>query len=390
MKLHRNIRLLALFNFLTDLRLYYPVAILYFTKVSGSYALGMSIFSLATISSALFEVPTGIYSDMIGRKKTLVWGALFSLMAVILYALGKSYYFLALGAVVEGVAYALYSGNNDALLMHSLIDKGQKEEYAKYYGKVNSFVYWALAVVAVLGGVLANFSFSLVMWLSVIPVFLAFVVSFFVIEPKTTEKSGNIYAHLKDSLVLFKTNYSLRMLSLSKIVGYARSEAGYQFRAVFINSVWPMWAVGFEKMLTNVVAALSSYFAGKIIKRFKPEKVLFLGRIYSVIANVVATIYPTVISPLILASTAIFQGTNSAASSTLLQGEYTNKLRATMSSINSLAGSLLFAVVAFGLGLVADKLDPAKALLSLQVLGVLSAWFLFKAINHSLFRKNDR
>ena len=275
MKLHRNVRLLALFNFLTDLRLYYPVAILYFTKVSGSYALGMSIFSLATISSALFEVPTGVYSDMIGRKKTLVWGALFSLMAVILYALGKSYYFLALGAVVEGVAYALYSGNNDALLMHSLIDKNQKAEYAKYYGKVNSFVYWASAVVAVLGGVLANFSFSLVMWLSVIPVFLAFVVSFFVIEPKTTEKSGNIYAHLKDSLVLFKTNYSLRMLSLSKIVGYARGEAGYQFRAAFINSVWPIWAVGFEKMITNVVAALSSYFAGKIIKRFKPKKYSF-------------------------------------------------------------------------------------------------------------------
>lgn len=71
MKLHKNIKLLAWFNFLLDFRFYSPIAIIYFTKVSGSFALGMSVFSLTMLSSALFEVPTGFYSDMIGKKKLL-------------------------------------------------------------------------------------------------------------------------------------------------------------------------------------------------------------------------------------------------------------------------------------------------------------------------------
>ena len=71
MKLHKNIKLLSWFNFLLDFKFYAPIAIIYFAKVSGSFALGMSVFSLTMLSSAFFEVPTGVYSDMIGRKKTI-------------------------------------------------------------------------------------------------------------------------------------------------------------------------------------------------------------------------------------------------------------------------------------------------------------------------------
>ena len=67
--MNRNIKLLTWFNFFTDFKLYAPVAIIYFSQVSGSFALGMAVFSIATVSSAFFEIPTGIFSDMIGRKK---------------------------------------------------------------------------------------------------------------------------------------------------------------------------------------------------------------------------------------------------------------------------------------------------------------------------------
>ena len=104
MKLHKNIRLLAWFNFFLEFRLYAPVAIIYFSKVTGSYALGMSVFSVAMLASAIFEVPTGVFSDMIGRKKTVVFGAVASLLSVLFYAWGGNYLILLVGAVVEGLA----------------------------------------------------------------------------------------------------------------------------------------------------------------------------------------------------------------------------------------------------------------------------------------------
>ena len=114
--LPRNVRLLAWFNFFSDFRPYGPIAILYFVQVSGSYALGMSVWSVASLAQSLFEVPTGVFSDMIGRKKTMMCGAVASVLSLFMYAIGGSYIALLAGGVFEGLARAFYSGNNDAFL----------------------------------------------------------------------------------------------------------------------------------------------------------------------------------------------------------------------------------------------------------------------------------
>ncbi|MBZ0282671.1 MAG: hypothetical protein K8L97_18160 [Anaerolineae bacterium] len=113
----RNLRLLAWFNFWGDFRLYAPIAILYFAQVSGSYALGMSVYSVAMLSQSILEVPTGILSDMVGRKKTVVFGAVAGVLSLTFYAIGGTYLALVVGAIFEGLGRAFYSGNNDALRM---------------------------------------------------------------------------------------------------------------------------------------------------------------------------------------------------------------------------------------------------------------------------------
>lgn len=384
MKLHKNIKLLSWFNFLLDFRFYSPIAIIYFTKVSGSFALGMSIFSLTMLSSAFFEVPTGIYSDMIGRKKTLMWGALMSIISVVLYAVGGSFAILAIGGIIEGIARAFYSGNNEAFLIDSLAESNQQEEYSQYLGTTSSMFQWALAISALVGGILASISFSLVMWLSVIPAILGFMISLRMIEPKIHKvETTNIYVHLKEAISLFKKNNNLRTLSLSSIVGYAQGEAGYQFRSAFINTIWPVWAIGLAKMLSNIGAAISFHFSGKIIKKYKSFPILIFGKVYSLLSNVIATIYPTIFSPVLLSSNSAFFGTGSVSMSGLLQKEYSSHQRSTMGSLNSLFGSVAFAFVSFGLGFFADQVGPAKALLSLQVLASISLFLIWK-----LFRRN--
>ena len=133
----KNIKLLAWFNFFTDFKLYSAITILYFTRVTGSLALGMSIFSIASIADAVFEVPTGILSDIIGRKNTIVLGALASVAYAACYALGGSFWMLALGAIFQGLSVAFYSGNNDALLHDSLKESGKEKQYHNFLGKLS-------------------------------------------------------------------------------------------------------------------------------------------------------------------------------------------------------------------------------------------------------------
>ena len=106
--MHKNIRVLTWFNFFTDFKLYAPIAIIYFAQVSGSFALGMSIFSIAMISSALLEIPTGVFSDRIGRKKTVILGAMSATCCVVFYAIGQSFWILVVGALFYGLSRSFY------------------------------------------------------------------------------------------------------------------------------------------------------------------------------------------------------------------------------------------------------------------------------------------
>ena len=378
MNLHKNIKLLAWFNFFLDFRFYAPIAIIYFAKISGSYALGMSVFSVTMLSSALLEIPTGIFSDRIGRKNTVVLGAISTLLSVILYAVGGKYWILIIGAILEGLARSFYSGNNDALLHDSLTENNQAEGYSEFKGKTGSTAQIALAITAITGSIIANWSFTWVMWLSVIPALLGLFVSFKIAEPKVNKTlSCNVYAHLCTSIKYFIRNKKLRMLSLSTSLGYAQGEAGWLFRSAFNATLWPIWAIGFAQAISNISSATSFYFGGKLVGKFGAFKILITGKIYALLTNIVAVLMSNVISPVLLASNSIFFGAGNVSKSTLLQKEYTPAERATMDSLNSFFGSIAFAIISLGLGFVADYLNPAKALLSLQIIAVVALSILW-------------
>src|SRR5258706_7065626 len=105
----RNVRLLPWFNFCSDFRIYNAIAVIYFAHVSGSYALGIGVFSIAKLSSAIFEVPTGIFSDFLGRKLTLALGQLASVLSIASYAVAGSFGVLAIGGVRARLSLSLLS-----------------------------------------------------------------------------------------------------------------------------------------------------------------------------------------------------------------------------------------------------------------------------------------
>ncbi|MBU1031742.1 MFS transporter [Patescibacteria group bacterium] len=383
MSVHRNIKLLSLFGFLQGFSLYSAVLVIYFANVTGSYALAMSIFSITFISLAIFEIPTGIYSDMIGRRKTVILGAIAFLIATIFYAIGHSYLILAIGAIFEGLARSFFSGNNNALLYDSLAEEQKTDKYANYLGKISSAGQAALAIGAVLGGFIANISLGLVMWLSVVPnIFLVITALNLIETQKHFKESANIYSHLKESFNQFKTNYKLRLLSLSSITTFAFGESGFQFQPIFIRSLWPLWAVGISRSFSFLGGALSFYFAGPIIKKFKALNILIVYNLFNRLLNFTALLFPSIASPAIMSASSLSYGTTQVAKSTLLQKEFTNEQRATLGSINSLAGSLLFGVVSFLLGLFADILGPIKALLIIQLLLFLPLGIYWKIFHH--------
>jgi MFS family permease len=365
--MRRNIKLLAALNFFTDFKFHSAVLIIYFAQIAGSYTLAMSLFSVIMVSSAIFEVPTGLFSDLIGRKKTVMAGAFFAVLSAILYALGGTYWILFLGAILEGISRSWYSGNNDAFLHDSLAQLNDKDSYAHYLGKTSAMFQVALMIGAVIGSILAQWSFSLIMWLSVLPQMICFILSMYLINPKHFVKGKtNIFSHIKTSALHLWNNKTLRLLSLQDILSFSIGESSFHFGAAFINTIWPIWAIGFSKMISYGGASISYWYSGKIIKKYGGYNVLIVANIYTRIANFIAYGLPTVFSPILMASSSIFYGATSVAKNALMQKEYTTEQRATLGSLNSFIGSICFGIVAPLIGSIADIYGPAKALIIVQ------------------------
>ena len=278
-----------------------------------------------------------------------------------------------------GLGRSFYSGNNDALLYDSLNKSEQKDELAKFMGQIGSAEQWALGLAAILGGVLAAISFKLVMWLSVIPLLLCFVTSWWLLDVKNERSGeGNIYMHLKEAVSSFVANKKLRLLSLSSIIGFGIGEAGFQFRSVFIVSLWPLWAVGFARILCNVGAAVGFGWSGKIVKRFKAENVLIVEQTFSRAVDLISLGFPTVLSPALMSTTSLLYGPSTVAENSIFQKEFSDKQRATMGSLNSLGRSIFFAISMFFLGWIADRTDPRTALICGWFVGLISVWLTWR------------
>jgi len=379
----RNIRLLSWFNFCNDFRIYGPVMVVYFAQVTGSYADAVLILAIAKIGSSLFELPTGVFSDFVGRRRTLLAGQIANVLCIAAYGAGSSFALLAVGALLEGLSFALFSGNQDAFLYDTLKDEEAQQEFAEYQGRLSAMFQAALAVSALVSAiVLLWFPLRSLFWLSLIPQSIGLVVGFLTTEPSRHGRviETNLLGHLRDALVPFRRDAKLRDVSIAAMLGFALGEAKHMFFPAYFATLWSASGLGIASMLTHTFAMLGFRVAGRVIRRFRELPVLLWTSVTSIFLGVAATAVPTFASPAISSLASLPYGPGMVARDTLMQQSFTDRQRATMGSLISLGGNLLYAVVVFALGWFADRVGPQYALLSAELMTisvVLMYWRLF-------------
>lgn len=370
--LTKNVRRIAWFNLFLGLQFHVIIAPVYFAHVTGSMTLASIVLASVYISSAVLEVPTGVLSDRLGRRNTAVVGGIASVLAVVFYAVGQSFWILLVGACFEGLRRALISGNNEALLFESLKSGESSPTYAHSLGRTQSLLEISLALCAPVGSVVAAWNLNAAVALGIIPQIACVLVALRLVEPpRRREHVGNTFAHVGVALGEFKSNRRLRMLTIANSVNYGLGEATYYFRPAFFATVWPLWALGFAQLIGNFGTASSSWFAGNVINRFGLVKAVFGASISQRAFGIAATVWPTVASPVVYSLNSFGYGARNVGERTLLQQEFTDEQRATMGSLISLLGSIILALGLVGMGVLADAVNAATSLLVAQLILIL-------------------
>ncbi|MFY9913934.1 MAG: MFS transporter [Nocardioidaceae bacterium] len=127
-----------------------------------------TLFIIWSLTSFVFEVPSGAWADTIDRRLLLVLSAVVYATAFSAWMLFPTYSGYAVGFVLWGLSSALMSGTFEAALYDELVDRGAEAAYPGIIGWAHSTAMMANLVATVAAApLLAIGGYGLVGWTSV-------------------------------------------------------------------------------------------------------------------------------------------------------------------------------------------------------------------------------
>lgn len=164
-----------------------PVFFLYFSEQLGLREV-IRLEAIYYIAVVLLEVPSGYFSDVIGRKITLLISAILLLFAALAYLWGGSFEVFVIGQLCFAGWMAFQSGTNTVFHFESLKALGKEAEYGDREAHVGKLGFYAGGVAALLGGALASFDLRWAFVITVISSFVGIYTALRFTEPNMSEQ----------------------------------------------------------------------------------------------------------------------------------------------------------------------------------------------------------
>ncbi len=88
--------------------------------------------SIFHITSLTFEIPSGVISDVFGRRKTMAASSMMTILSSLLMVFSRDFFTVALAISISALSYNLASGTREALAYDSLKAAGIENVYDKF------------------------------------------------------------------------------------------------------------------------------------------------------------------------------------------------------------------------------------------------------------------
>jgi MFS family permease len=235
--------------------------------------------SIFTLSAVLCEVPTGVLSDRIGRKKTLVMGGLSMCFGCGFFLLGGTtefFVYFALANIFAALSMTLVSGCDSAYLFDLVASQGVMDRYPKVEGRSTAWKLVGNVLGCVLGFFLARIAIEWTFALTALITLAASVVAACLPEAQAFRHT-DLKLHLAESFRVVRKSkviisvlfYSLFLFPLLRVGIFLDPPhaALHGIRAEYL---------GLAFALKDIMSALGSFNAGAIIKKWGSGKILLV------------------------------------------------------------------------------------------------------------------
>ena len=195
----RNITLLYGFSFFDQFMIVIALWIPYLTTQGISMRQFMELQAIFAIVILCGEVPSGLLSDLWGRKKTLLLGTTLKAVGFSTLPLWSSYEGFLVYHLIMGIALSLISGGDVALLWDShLAAGGEKSRASSILGNMTFSAQAGTTVSALVGGAVVTLSYGHLLWANAILMWIPVILVLCITEPPASYERPKKWTWARD------------------------------------------------------------------------------------------------------------------------------------------------------------------------------------------------
>lgn len=389
----RHLRLFYLFRLLSTSYLFVPVQV-FFAKSRGlsdvEFGTLMSIYALVVIFT---EVPTGMISDRLGRRRAMMVGAASMVAACATFAMADSFAGFALGQALAALSMTFCSGADSAYLFDLLHDHGVGHEYPRREGTASAWHQAGNTLAFAAGGLLATVDLVLPYLATAGVATVAFFVAFSMRKdrPRSDVPLGarECVDHMKASFRLV-----LRRRQLAWVIGYSAVIFTLLRSTEFMHASY-LRSTGFGVLGVGLVfaamyagAAAIAQHADLLRRRFSEATLLWSLPILLTVTYFVLGQFTGGVAMVALALQALPNGLYSPLVKPLIQRQIDDSgRRATVLSVESMVRRGAFFVLSPMIGFFVESYSTGAGLMVCASFGVIGMAVLAATVPRELTEK---
>jgi len=353
--MNHNILLTYLFSILYYFQIDLALWTIFLTNNKGFTIVDLGIFqAVLMISRLVFEVPSGVLSDKVGRVKTLTFSTLVLIFSNIFILLGQSRLTIIISFTLLGISTAFVSGTLEAFLYDSLKANSNEKKYKYIYSNVYFITMLSYCAAMLTGGFLAYIDMRLMYVGNIIVLIIALITCFIMLEPPiSTYEPISTKKIISNSIFVIKTNkWLLYLIAFITITEAISNNSWHLSQKLLSSNGISNMQVSMEGIFTTLAcgfAAKAGYFMEKKLGIMSSS--IFIATIISlplIILGFSNNIYIMLITLTFVSTSISFAR---PIYSSYINTEISSSFRATLLSIQSFIASILSLVFAALLGL---------------------------------------
>jgi MFS family permease len=334
------------------------------------------LMSAYLIAVLVFEIPTGSFADIYGKKVSIIVGSFFGLAGLGFLAFGSGFAAFIAGFIFLGVGRSFRSGADSALLYDWLSSADKQHEYTTHQSRMQAAFVGIDIISGSLGFVLFGLNVRIPFIISFIAMLLVIAVQFTLqdVSKRDPHSENTLALHVKQIktglLLVVRSNIIIWFIGFTLIYSVANMFFSNTINLPFLQETKQFTTnqLAIMGLIWNTIQTVLLFFVSRLEKSF--------GQLRSLVSIVILT--PLLFLGLLLSDnfvlSSIILGLYFGSMSfreiiidTYLNARISSEYRATVLSIASMIVSSLAIFILPVLGILVDRTSLSTGLLVLVV-----------------------